>query len=326
MPRQARLDIPGALHHIMVRGINKSDIFLDDQDKQQFLERLALNLADTKCAVYAWALMSNHVHLLFKSGEHGISEVMRKQLTWYAMYFNRKYKRSGHLFENRYRSILCEEDQYLLTLIRYIHLNPVRAGIITSLQELDCYPWTGHSVVMGQNERDWMDTDYVLTQFGTRLKRARTAYRKFIEEGLTQGHIPAFSGGGLRRSHGGWSAVVSLKSKGEELKSDDRILGSSDFVKNLLEEIAERDNRQFNIRRSERNISDIIEEQSKKMGISRREIKSGSRRQKISRARSVIARICAVELGMTNADIARCLGVNTSTITRVLNKPENVAK
>lgn len=111
MPRQARLDVPGALHHIMVRGINKSAIFDDDQDKARFLERLGKNVTEGKCAIYAWVLMDNHVHLLFKSGKDSVSAVMRKLLTWYAQYYNRRHRRTGHLFENRYKSILCDEDK-----------------------------------------------------------------------------------------------------------------------------------------------------------------------------------------------------------------------
>src|SRR3989337_98009 len=126
MPRQARLDVPGALHHIMVRGIDKCSIFRDDQDKTRFLERLGQTVSEGKCTVYAWVLMDNHVHILFKSGKDGISAVMRKLLTWYAQYFNRRHRRTGHLFENRYKSILCDEDNYLLALIRYIPRNPIR--------------------------------------------------------------------------------------------------------------------------------------------------------------------------------------------------------
>jgi putative transposase len=111
MPRQARLDAPGALHHIIVRGINKAPIFKDDQDKMRFLERFGENIFRGQCAVHAWVLMTNHMHLLFKSGKDGISAVMRKQLTWYAQYFNRRHARTGHLFENRYKSILCDEER-----------------------------------------------------------------------------------------------------------------------------------------------------------------------------------------------------------------------
>ncbi len=137
MPRQARLDVPGALHHVMVRGIDKSKIFRDDEDKARFLERLGHNVEVGKSTVYAWVLMDNHVHILIKSGKDGISTVMRKLLTWYAQYFNRRHRRTGHLFENRYKSILCDEDNYLLALIRYIHLNPVRARLVATLEQLD---------------------------------------------------------------------------------------------------------------------------------------------------------------------------------------------
>jgi REP element-mobilizing transposase RayT len=139
MPRQARLDIPGALHHIMVRGISKTDIFGDNQDRTRFLERLGVTVMEGQCTVYAWALMTNHVHILFKSGKQGISSVMRKLLTWYAQYYNRRHKRTGHLFENRYKSILCDEDNYLLALVRYIHLNPLRASIVKTIEVYDNY-------------------------------------------------------------------------------------------------------------------------------------------------------------------------------------------
>jgi putative transposase len=190
MPRKARLDVPGALHHIMVRGINKSAIFDDDQDRQKFLERLGENIIEAKCSVYAWVLMTNHVHILFKSGEKGISTVMRKLLTWYAIYYNKRHRRTGHLFENRYKSILCDEDNYLLALIRYIHLNPVRAGMVKTMEELDRYPWSGHGAVMTKWEYSWMDIDYVLLQFNDTKRKARNAYRQFVREGIGMGHKP----------------------------------------------------------------------------------------------------------------------------------------
>lgn len=158
MPRKARLDAPGALHHIIIRGLDKSRIFEDRQDKERFLERLGKIVESGKCSVYSWVIMDNHVHVLFKSGGLGISGVMRKLLTWYAQYYNRRHGRTGHLFENRYKSILCEEDNYLLALIRYIHLNPVRARIVKTISELVGYPWSGHRAIIGTAEHAWMAT------------------------------------------------------------------------------------------------------------------------------------------------------------------------
>jgi len=173
--------------------------------------------------------MDNHVHILFKSGQRGISTVMRKLLTWYAIYFNRRHRRTGHLFENRYKSILCEEDRYLLALIRYIHLNPIRAGIIKTVEELDRYPWSGHSTVMENKNNKWMDTKYVLANFSSKKKAASNAYRRFMEEGVSMGHSAELTGGGLIRSIGGWSQVLSEKRKGEKTESDERIPGSKVF-------------------------------------------------------------------------------------------------
>ena len=318
MPRQARLDISGALHHIMVRGINQSGIFEDDQDKTLFVERLGQNVIDGKCSVYAWVLMDNHVHLLFKSGQQGISAVMRKLLTWYAQYFNRRHRRTGHLFENRYKSILCDEDKYLLALVRYIHLNPVRARIVTTLKKLDRYPWSGHSAVMGNARQDWMDTVYVLSQFGARKKAARNAYHRFVDEGMVMGKMPEFTGGGLIRSKGGWSQVVSARRRGQREESDERILGSGDFVKAILKEVEEKTGRQQKLRRTGKTITKIIEEECRKGGTSANELRGGSRRRKVSAVRARIAERGVAELGLSMAEIARHVGVTTSSIAKAV--------
>ncbi len=325
MTRKARLDVPGALHHIMVRGISKSAIFDDDQDRHKFLERLGENIVEAKCSVYAWVLMTNHVHILFKSGGKGISTVMRKLLTWYAIYYNRRHRRTGHLFENRYKSILCEEDNYLLALIRYIHLNPVRAGMAKTLEELDRYPWSGHSAIMGKKECPWLDGDYVLLQFNDTKRKARNAYRRFVGEGFGMGRKPELTGGGLVRSLGGWSQVQSAQRKGQKTEYDERILGSGDFVTAIFKEAEEKQIRQFKIKRMGLTITGIIEKECKTARISEKELKNGSKRMIVRYVREKIARRGVEELGLTSAEIARNLGVCTSTVTRALVRGEKAA-
>jgi len=149
MPRQSRLDATGLLQHVMARGIERRKLFLDDKDRESFLDRLAVILEETQTQCYAWALIPNHFHLLLRTGPTPLSKVMRKLMTGYAVTFNKRHKRAGHLFQNRYKSIVCEEDAYLLELIRYIHLNPLRAGLVKDLQELGKYPWAGHSALLG---------------------------------------------------------------------------------------------------------------------------------------------------------------------------------
>ena len=136
MPRQSRIDAPGALHHVMIRGIERRKIFRDDKDRESFLDRLGGILLESATPCYAWSLLGNHAHFLFRTGRIPISGVMRKLLTGYAVTFNRRYHRHGHVFQNRYKSILCEEDAYLQELVRYIHLNPLRAGLVKDLREL----------------------------------------------------------------------------------------------------------------------------------------------------------------------------------------------
>ncbi|MBI4681074.1 MAG: transposase [Nitrospirae bacterium] len=322
MPRQARLDVAGALHHIMVRGINKSAIFEDNEDRERFLERLGKTLKEGQSIVYAWVLMNNHVHILFKSGKDGVSAAMRKLLTWYALYYNRRHKRRGHLFDNRYKSILCDEDNYLLALIRYIHLNPVRAGLVTTLGELDHYPWSSHSTIMGKSRYGWMDDAYILKQFGNKKKKARNAYRAFIAEGMSMGKVDEFTGGGLIRSQGGWSQVLAMRRKGQKEESDERILGGEEFVQGILKEAEEKQLRQLKLKREGCNITDIIRDECKKGGISSKELAHGSIRRRVSAIRRTIAHRCREELGLSGAEIARHVGVNTSSINRALSEKE----
>lgn len=139
MPRQARIDIPGLLQHVIVRGIERRKIFLDDEDRLNFISRLTLVLEATQTICHAWAMLDNHVHLLLMPTIQPLSRCMRKLLTGYAVSFNHRHKRSGHLFQNRYKSIVCDGDAYLMELVCYIHLNPVRAKMVPDMQDLTSY-------------------------------------------------------------------------------------------------------------------------------------------------------------------------------------------
>jgi len=211
MPRKARIDAPGALHHIIVRGIESKAIFNDRRDRYNFLDRLGEVLSDTGTPCFAWALMFNHAHLLLRTGLTPLAKVIQRLLTGYAQQFNRRHNRHGQLFQNRYKSFLCEEDAYLLELVRYIHLNPIRASVVKDLKQLKTYPFCGHHVLMGEYDHGWQDTKYVLDRFGKTMGAAKRAYAKFISKGLPAGRRPDLVGGGLVRSVGGWSALKSFR-------------------------------------------------------------------------------------------------------------------
>ena len=202
----------------MVRGIEWTALFRDDTDRTGFVGRVATLAEAGAWTVYAWALLPNHAHLLVRTGARPLPRSMRSLLTGYAGAFNRRHHRAGHLFQNRYKSIVVEAEPYLRELVRYLHLNPVRAQVVPDLHTLDLYPWTGHSALLGRIPRPWQDTPTILREFGPTPARARTAYRAFLAAGLPQGRRPEFQGGGLRRSQGGWQAVATLRRGREGLR------------------------------------------------------------------------------------------------------------
>lgn len=326
MPRQARLDAPGTLHHVMIRGIAGDQIFKGDQDRQDFITRTGQVAQETGTRVLAWVLMSNHVHLLFFSGPSGISKFMRRILTGYAQGYNRRHRRSGHLFQNRYKSIVCEEDTYLLELVRYIHLNPFRASVVKSLKELDGYPWSGHPVLIGYVKNDWQERDYVLRQFHEKEGKAIRAYRRFIERGKDQGRQPELVGGGLIRSLGGWSQVLSLKGNREGMDHDARILGTSDFVAEILREADKNVRRYVRINERESLVNNLIKKTCHEERVGEQELRMGGQTRKISRVRAKVSFQLSHKFGVSMAEIARHLGVCTSAVVKAVRKIETKQK
>jgi putative transposase len=212
MPRLARLDIVGLLQHVMVRGIERRDIFCDDLDRQHFVDRFVTLLAETNVRCFAWSLLSNHIHLLLIPASRPLSCFMSRLLTGYAQSFNSRHNRSGHLFQNRYKSVVCEEEPYLLELVRYIHLNPLRAGLVANLNELDGYLWSGHAVLMGNNSIEIQEVNSILERFSHTLSTARRNYRQFLQDGISRGHREV---GNLL--HLGSSGVSLAARRGERL-------------------------------------------------------------------------------------------------------------
>jgi putative transposase len=392
MPRQARLDAPGVLQHIMARGIERRKIFMDDKDRASFLERLALILEDTQTQCYAWALIPNHFHILLRTGTTPLSTVMRRLMTGYAVTFNIRHRRSGHLFQNRYKSVVCEEDPYLLELIRYIHLNPLRAKLVEDLNALDKYPWTGHSAILGRRknplipklEKEVSSADKrigfsqfhletekaiinpenpvnpvkkekslaektvedVLKHFGETFKIARRRYRQFVKKGIVQGVRPELQGGGLVRSAGGDKRGLLGRKKGERDlpasperaqardggrgKGDQRILGSGDFVSNVMKDANEAldQTAKFDI-----SLDELISRVCAKFEIRVKELISKSRKRYLSQARGVVCYLAVDELGYSGDDVARSLRISGRGVSdcrergkKIVDKPEIIGE
>ncbi|MBI4651676.1 transposase [Candidatus Desantisbacteria bacterium] len=322
MPRGPRLDAPGTLHHVIARGIERKEIFKDKVDYQDFLQRLELVVDQCNLEIYAWALIPNHFHLLIRTKDTPLSKAMRKLMTGYAVNFNRRHQRNGYLFQNRYKSILCEDEPYLMELVRYVHLNPYRAGIAKSLEELDRYNWSGHLALIGRIERKWQNTEEILLRFSEYKNKAIINYRKFIEEGKEQGRRTEFTGGGLKRSAGGWFEVLALKRQKCEMASDARILGRGEFVEEILKEAEKKELETLRLKRKKIGIKELCEKVIKFYKIEMSELTSGNCRETIIKARRETSHIAVKKLGLSGAEVARYLGVTASCINRIAGKGE----
>ena len=318
MSRQARLDTPGTLHHVIIRGIEKRNIFDDKYDRANMLIRMEDLVKETGTIIYAWSLMTNHVHILLKSGPYGLSKFMRRLLTGYAITYNLRHRRYGHLFQNRYKSIICDEDAYFQELVRYIHLNPLRANLVKNMSELDRYPWSGHSALMGHKKREWQDVDYVLSWFGKTKVGARKKYRRYVEDGIEEGKRDDLVGGGLIRTLGGWSQVVSHRKNNQKVATDQRILGQGDFVERIIGEAEKKIKSQISDNERQVKSEKKIHEVCKGEGINIEELRGGSRRAHISDLRARLAIELVSENGLTLAESARQLGVSTSAISKII--------
>ncbi len=326
MPRTARLDAPGVLNHIMIRGIERRKVFRDNKDRKELINRLKRLLPETHTICYAWAFLPNHAHFLFRTGEVPIATLMRRLLTGYAVYFNRRHRRSGQLFQNRYKSILCQEDIYLKELVRYIHLNPIRAGVVKDLEELNRYPYCGHGSIMGKEEREWQDTEYVLSYFGKQRYKARKNFYLYMEEGINQGRRDDLTGGGLIRSLGGWSEIKETRIKKVRIKSDERILGESDFVESVLSEAAERFERRYEIKRRGYNLNKVADRTAMVCDVEKRDIFSRGKQKKKVKARSLFCYWASRELGISLSELARLLGISIPGAGYSVERGELIAR
>ncbi len=326
MPRKSRIDAPGALHHIMARGIEKRRIFENNADSDNFLTRLADILKETKTACYAWALIPSHFHLLLRTGTVSISTIMRRLLTGYALWYNRRHRRHGHLFQNRYKSILCQEDTYLLELVRYIHLNPLRAGLVQDMKQLERYQYCGHSVLMAKRKDDWQDTDKVLGMFGKKAGPARRLYRAFVENGIDQGKRSDLTGGGLVRSAGGWAAVKALKTVDIFQKSDERILGDGDFVENVLAYANEAMERKYDLKSRGFTLEKAAIRVVEVLGVKPEDVWATGRYRHIVEARSLLCYWVVRELGITMSSLARKLQISVPAVSKSVIRGEKLAK
>ena len=184
MARPLRIQFPDALYHITSRGNAQAPVFLDDEDRERFLAVLEDVIEDSGWLCYAYCLMVNHYHLLIETPEGNLSSGMRQINGVYTQAFNRRHGRVGHIFQGRFKAFLVQRETYLLELCRYIVLNPVRAGMVSSP---DGWRWSSYRATAGSDKAPrFLNNDWILSQFGSARAAARRAYGRFVLSGITK--------------------------------------------------------------------------------------------------------------------------------------------
>ncbi len=326
MPRKSRIDAPGALQHVIIRGIERRKIFRSDYDRKNFLSRVSELISETKTDCLAWALLPNHAHILLRTGSVPLSVFMSRLLTGYAAWFNKEYRRHGQLFQNRYKSILCQEDRYLKELVRYIHLNPLRAGLVGDMGGLDKHPWCGHSVLMNKRKQPWQNCDYVYRFFSDQKKEARRRYREFVKKGISEGRRSDLTGGGLLRSSGGWRGLKGFRKAGVRVKGDERILGDSDFVENVLRSAEEALEEKYALKAMGYDFDRAVERVAEVMDMAQGQVTAFGKSPQTVKARALLCFWAHRKLGMSTIEIAAKLKISQPAVSRLSKRGETIEK
>jgi len=288
MSRKPRIELEGGLYHLITRGNNRRRIFGDVHDYHEMLKLIADTKTKLPFYLYAYCLMPNHVHLLAERQQDAISRIMQRVLTRYSRYYNRKNGRVGHLFQKRYKAILCQSDQYLAELIRYIHLNPVRAKIVSNPA---AFRYSSHRAYVGMEKSSLVDMDPVLRHFGPTKKLARERFRMFVNAGLKHGHREEFYGG-----------------------EEGMLLGQEEFVETMKKRVGAVEKAKT-MKVTTRELDGLIEAVAGATRLTPEQICSRSKRKEIVMAKEALM-IVGEELGASRAALARLIGIDSSVVSR----------
>ena len=267
-----------------MRGNARQDIFFDDEDRCRFYLLLQEGVERYGHRIHAFCLMTNHIHLAIQVGEVSLSRIMQNLTFRYTRWFNWRQKRSGHLFQGRFKAVLVDADSYLLELTRYIHLNPVRAKMVQSPQE---HPWSGHRAYLGIETIPWLTTDWVLSQFAGKSEKARLEYRDFVDQGKEEGHLQEYHSGSA---------------------NDSRVLGDDSFIDKVLAQSEARPKQRISL-------DDIIKSVCMKYGIAEKDLKTPGKYRILSEARGMVSALILETSGSTLAALSSYTGRDVSTLS-----------
>ncbi len=284
MARKPRIHFPGAVYHVILRGNAGQDVFSDDQDYLRFYRLIEEGHKRYAHRIHAFCLMPNHVHLVIQVGEIPLSRIIQNLSQRYTSWFNRRNEKSGHVFQGRYKAILIDADSYLVELIRYIHLNPVRAGLTTLPEH---YPWSSEKSYSAEVQHPWLTTDWLLSQFSDSRSYARKRYKKFLYEGFGESRRIEFH----RGTAGG------------------RILGNDRFIEATLEKVYQKTTTSPDIEKMIRQVCGHFEVQEK-------DLVAKGKSQKIACARAMLGWLVRESKNMSLTELSKRLERDISGLSR----------
>jgi putative transposase len=295
MARKQRIHYPGALYHLILRGNAQQDIFFEDGDRYRFYLLLQTAVEKFGCRIHAFCLITNHAHIAIQVGETPLSRVMQNLSLRYTTWINRRMNRCGHLFQGRYKAVLVDADSYLLELVAYIHLNPVRAAMVTAPEE---YRWSSHTAYLGTENVPWLTTGQVLSMFGTRRGQSRRLFSLFVGERTGDGRKNEFHQGG---------------------EFDSRLLGEESFVDEALEKVQMR-------REPKPTISEVLEAIKTICNVDDEALCSRQRGRSATLARTLAAWAVAEFSDGSVSEVGRIFGRDISTLSACIKRMTDKAR
>ena len=289
MPRKPRLHVPGGLYHVILRGNDRQDVFFTPADRSLFYDLLSEGVIRFGYRVHAFCLMTNHVHLALQAGETPLSVGMQNLSFRYTRHVNKTQEQVGHIFQGRYKAVLVDQDAYGLALVRYIHLNPVRANMV---REPGAYRWSSHRAYLGRERLSWLSTEWVLAQFATSLATARSRFAAFVNQGKEEGHSALYYGG----------------------EADNRVVGEDNFVKAAIKR-PRRSGKSPSLRA-------LIDYVCRLQGLDSKTLRAPGRGRQAAQARTLIAWLAVQTRAATLEEIARRFNRSASTLSHLVTRLE----
>lgn len=288
MARKQRIHYPGAYYHVILRGNAGDPIFFSDNDRYRLYLILQYAVEKFRCRIHAFCLMRNHLHFVMQVEDVPLSRIMQNISLRFTKWINYTQARTGHLFQGRYKALLIDADAYLLELVRYVHLNPVRAGASATLTE---YPWNGHRGYLGVEQIPWLTTEHVLSMFSARKDQAHAAYEQFMNDGLSEGRRGEFHSGSC----------------------EGRILGDDQFTDGILDKVHQQTERLYSL-------EEVVKAVCAHYRLSPELLHVAGKARPMSEARGVAAAIVQESSHLRLIDLAKLLKRDSSALAKAAKR------